>query len=189
MNNAVCQKCGIGCKEPCTAIKLLFKIYRELRAEEKTELIKKLRLLLQITDYELADDIRDLAGKIIHRFPELSFIKEFEIRIGYVRSFEAKTSKGREVFAECRKVSGTYQAYLPYDFLITVYEPNMAVLTENQRKIVVYHELKHIEITPKGFSIRPHDIEDFESVLREHGLSWSAFGHDVQDILTGYGDG
>jgi hypothetical protein len=67
--------------------------------------------------------------------------------------------------------------------LITFYDPNVSILTENQRKIVMYHELRHIEMTPKGLTVRPHDIEDFESILREHGLNWNQFGNEVLDIL------
>jgi hypothetical protein len=188
MNNPVCQKCGMNCKEFCMAIKLLLKIYNEKRLEEKTELIRKLRPLLQILDYETADDLRELGEKIINRFPEFSFIKEFDIKIGYIRAYESKNSKGRPMFAECRKISGSYQAYLPFDFLIAFYDPNVIILTENQQKIVMYHELRHIEMTPQGFTIRPHDIEDFENILREHGLNWNQFGNEIPDILAG-GDG
>jgi predicted metallopeptidase len=188
MNNAVCKKCGKECELPCVALRLLLKIYAEQRNNEKTELIKKLRPLLEILDYETADDLRELGEKIINRFPELSFIKEFGIKIGYIRAYESKTSKGRATFADCRKVSGSYQAYLPFDFLITFYDPNVAILTENQRKIVMYHELRHIEMTPKGLTVRPHDIEDFESILKEHGLNWNQFGNEVPDILSGGGD-
>jgi predicted metallopeptidase len=183
LDNAVCKKCGNGCEEPCVAIKLLLKIYKEKRTEEKTELIKQLRPLLRILDYETADDLRELGEKVINRFPELSFIKEFDIKIGYIRAYESKTSKGRVTFADCRKVNGPYQAYLPFDFIITFYDPNVAILTENQRKIVMYHELRHIEMTPKGLTVRPHDIEDFESILKEHGLNWNQFGNEVPDIL------
>jgi hypothetical protein len=74
---------------------------------------------------------------------------------------------------------------LPYDFLITFYDPCVAVLTTNQKKLVMYHELRHIEITQKGFGVRPHDIEDFEEILHSFGLKWNAFGNDVPDILAG----
>lgn len=167
------------------AMKLLLKIYNEKRTEEKTELIKKLRPLLNIIDYEPADDLRELAEKIINRFPEFYFLKEFDIKVDYVRSFEAKKSKGRPVCGECRKVTGPYKAYLPYDFVVTFYEPNIDWFTENQRKILMLHELKHIEITERGLTVKPHDTEDWDSILREFGLRWNGYGQDVPDILAG----
>jgi predicted metallopeptidase len=166
------------------ALKFIFKLYKEKRTEEKRAIIAKFRSSLDIIDFESAQDLQKLGETIIGRFVELSFIKSFDIKIGYVRSYEAKMGKGRAIFADCRKVNGPYQAYLPFDFIITFYEPNVMILSENQRKIVMYHELRHIEMTPKGLTVRPHDIEDFESILREHGLNWKQLGNEVPDILT-----
>jgi predicted metallopeptidase len=188
VNSAICQKCGRGCDDPCMALKFLFKLYKEKRTEEKREIIAKFRSALDIIDFEPAEDLQKLGEAIINRFVELSFIKNFDIKIGYIRAYESKTNKGRATFADCRKVTGSYQAYLPFDFLITFYDPNVIILTENQRKIVMYHELRHIEMTPKGLTVRPHDIEDFESILKEHGLNWNQFGNEVPDILSGGGD-
>jgi len=184
-NIAVCIKCGKGCQEPCLALKLLFSVYRKERIEEKREYLKSLRKFLDLLDYEPAGDIKELAEKIINAKPELAFIHECEIKIGYVMAYESKKRQGRSVYADCRKINGSYLAYLPYDILITVYEPNISWLTENQRKIVIYHELRHIDVNERGITVKPHDIEDFESILREHGLGWSQPGNDVIDILAG----
>jgi predicted metallopeptidase len=186
----LCTRCGKGCgkDESCLALDDLYKLYEVKRKEEKRELLSELRSQLKLVDYEPADDIRELAEKLIIKKPELNFINEFGITIGYARAYEGKKSKGRATFADCRKLNGSYLAYLPYDFLITVYDPNMAILSDNQQKIVVYHELRHIGINQHGLYVVPHDIEDFESILREYGLNWSEFDNEVTDILGGEGD-
>ena len=96
-----------------------------------------------------------------------------------------KKKDGKIVAADCRKVTSAYTAYLPFDFVVTFYEPNMSYMTDNQRKVLMLHELKHIGVGPKGLRIEPHDIEDFDSILTRYGLRWNGFGNDVTDILAG----
>ena len=103
-------ECGKECEFPCEALSALFKVYADLRTEEKTELIRKLRAELNIIDFEVADDLQLLGEKIIQAMPELYVIRDFDAKIGYVRSYEAKRDKGRQVNADCRKVIGTYTA-------------------------------------------------------------------------------
>jgi predicted metallopeptidase len=178
MNIRLCKECGQGCDKDfqCHPLKTLYKVYQEKRVEEKRTIIQRLREKLQLVDYELAPDIEKLAKKIIKKFSRLHFINGYDIKIGYVRSYENKNKNGRATFAECRKVTPPYSAYLPYDFIITVYEPNMAWLSDNQKKIVVYHELRHIGMGRSGFIVNPHDTEDFNSILAALGLYWSEPG-------------
>ncbi len=185
----ICEKCGQECEVPCAAAEELYKIYDSLRTEEKTEIIKELRNELGIADYEVADDLRELAEKVITARPELSIIRDYDIKVAYVRSYEAKRDKGKVVNADCRKVNGTYTAYLPYDFIITFYEPNMYYMTENQQKVLMLHELKHIGIGERGLKIENHDIEDFADILTAYGLVWNGINKDIEDILAGGDDG
>lgn len=179
----ICKDCAVDCQETCAAIYKLNEIYKEFRTEEKTQLIRQLRKELNIKDYEVSDDLRDLGEKIINKFPELHFINSYKISIGYVKSYAAKTQKGKIINAECTKVSGTWTAYLPYDFVITFYEPNIYHMTENQRKVLMLHELKHIAVGEKGLTIDPHDIEDFKSIVISFGLDWNGFNQEIPDIL------
>jgi hypothetical protein len=162
----------------------LEKLYADLRDDEKQRLIKDLRKELEITDYEVADDLRTLGENIINVMPELHIIKDYDVKIGYVRSYEAKKDKGRQINADCRKVNGTYTAYLPFDFIVTFYEPNVYHMTENQKKILMLHELRHIGIGERGFRLENHDIEDFTNILTRFGIDWSGFNQEVPDILA-----
>lgn len=193
---SICRNCTIECETPwctvsslCAAKEELHKIYNDLRIKEKTELIKELRNKLDIVDYEVAEDLRDLAEEVIAKRPELGIIHDFNIRIAYLRSYEAKQAKGRRVNADCQKVSGAYTAFLPYDFIITFYEPNMNYMNENQIKILMLHELKHIGIGERGLRIENHDIEDFADILAHYGLDWDDLDKEVPDILDGGDNG
>lgn len=180
----ICKKCGKECEVFCVAIKLLIKLYQEERLEEKRELLKKLRAGLSLIDWEVSEELEQLGQKLIERKPELSIIRDFELRVGFVFTYERKKVDGKIRFADCRKVTGPYQAYLPFNFLVTLYVDSQ-MLTANQKKVLMYHELKHITVGPKGPTLRPHDIEDWEDILRAYGLDWNDIGNEVPDILAG----
>jgi len=185
MADGICKQCGLKCDLPCPPLNLLTNIYNEQRLQEKKELIANLRKELNIRDAEPAEDLRELAEKVIKAMPELHYILDYDIKVGYIRSYESKKG-AKTVFADCRKLTTVYQAYLPYDFLITFYDNEASILTENQQKILMLHELKHIEMGEHGLKIRLHDIEDFHSILGRYGINWNEFqNNDVPDILEG----
>ena len=173
----------------CNGLKALNRICAEQHESNKRELTREYAIELGVIEYEVSEELRQLGEKVIAGMPELYYISEFGIKVGYVLSYEAKKKDGKSIAADCRKVTGTYTAFLPFDFVVTFYHPNMSYMTENQQKILMLHELKHIGVGPKGLRIEPHDIEDFESILSRYGLRWNEFNHDVPDILGGGNDG
>lgn len=181
-----CEGCILinQCELPCKAYTNLFGIYRAETKKVKQELLKQLRKDLNIVDAEPSKNLEKLGNKIIDKFNDLHFIKNYEIKIGYVLAYQRPP--GTKIkYAECRKVLLQYQAYLPYDFVITFYEPNTSMLNENQQKILMYHELRHIGVGEKGLKIELHDIEDFGNILQQYGLDWNSLDKEVPDILEG----
>ncbi len=186
MISPVCKTCGQKCEEiPCAALRMLHRTYQELKTEDKRDIIKRLRKDLALVDCEVADDLEELGNRVITVMPELYVIREYDVKIGYVRSYERKTGKGKEILADCRKVTGTYTAYLPFDFVVTFYETNTYHMSDNQKKILMLHELRHIGIGDRGLKIEPHDVEDFKDILLRFGMDWNGFNQDVPDILAG----
>lgn len=181
--SGICKDCPRDCDGFCSAKAELQAIYDQMRTGQKCGVIKRLREDLQITDAEISPELKALAKKLISKLPELRELGELDVKIGYVLSYERKTGSGRAVFADCRKVSVIYGAYLPFDFIVTFYEPNISELSENQLKILMWHELKHIGIGEKGFRIEPHDIEDFYDITDAHSTRWNEAGHETADIL------
>jgi len=189
LNNRLCSWCGKGCYKPCEPLQYILQAYDRQRTEDKKELLKILRNDIEIIDYEPSPEYVELGNMVIDKIEELSYIRDFEIKIGYVVSNEAKTKDGRIVYADCRKVTGPYRAFIPYDFIITFYEPNMDLLSDNQKKVVMWHELRHTGISTKGMKLQPHEIEDFESIAERLGIKCLDMGRDVIDILEGDNDG
>lgn len=162
------------CETICPPLIELRRIKRELHKKETREIIQDLRKLLNTRDAETADDLKELAESVIDEHPnELGFIRDMEIEVGYVRSYQRKTKDGCIVYADTEKTKHRYTAFLPFDFVITFYEPNVAMFNDEQKRILMWHELKHIGIGEKGFRVMPHDIEDFFSIIEKHGLRWA----------------
>lgn len=177
----VCANCihNEHCELPCAAVEQLFRLSREQHKKETKRIIQELRELLNLKDCEPADDLKDLADGVIDEHQdELGFIKDMEIEVGYVRSYQRKIKDGQIIYADTEKTKHKYTAYLPFDFVITFYEPNVAMLNDEQIRILMWHELRHIGIGEKGLKVMPHEIEDFFSIIDKHGVHWNDFNND-----------
>ena len=66
-----------------------------------------------------------------------------------------------------------------------------ARLTENQLKVLLWHEHLHIGLNDTDgelvYRIAPHDIEEFDPIIRRFGPYWANFGADIPDITEGGG--
>jgi len=185
-----CATCAVHsyCKNAevqCAAIKALYEIGNTQFTEEKAQLIREYAKALGIIEYEVSPELESMGTQVIDKMPELSIIKDLEVKVGYVLSQYPKRKDGKIICGECRKVTGVFTAFLPFDFIVTFYEPNIYYMTENQKKLLMLHELKHIGVGQKGIRVEPHDIEDFSSMLQRYGLRWNGFQVDVPDILAG----
>ena len=117
--------------------------------------------------------MQTLAEEVIKSESELNFITAFNIRISYVRCFKNKVANNKLIYADCCTVSEKYQAYLPFDFIITFYDRNCQYLNDDQIRILMLHELLHIDIGQRGFCVKPHDVEDFDMIIKKYGLHWT----------------
>ena len=121
-----------------------------------------------------------LAKKVIKETPELAYIKESGVRIAFLACDVEKKKGGSIVYGDCKKVDPRYKWCCPFDFLITIYEPNVALFDRQQIEILLRHEMRHIGINPDGvdeaFTLVNHDIEDFRSIIDDYGLDWAYTG-------------
>ena len=116
----------------------------------------------------------------------LDDIRQSEATIIYLSSDKEKKSKGKTVFAECEKINSKYKWAIPCDFTITVYEPNVIALTEDQIRILIFHELLHVGIEymndgSEKYSVKPHDVEEFRAIIDRFGIDWSLPEWEVAD--------
>lgn len=87
---------------------------------------------------------------------------------------EKKAGSSKKVLGDCGIVPEKWKPFCPYDFAITIYEPNCCGLSEQQMRTVMRHEMLHVGINEKGKPfVRPHDIEDFWEIIESEGLHWA----------------
>ena len=139
--------------------------------------------------YEFSPEYEELGLAVINAMPELWPVADSGVRIGFLRSFKEKKKGRKRVLGECIMLPELYSSLLHYDFFIVIYELNAAGLTMNQKKILMWHELKHVGISEKDgepvYIVNPHDLEEFDTIMDRAGLRWSEPGAEVPDILAG----
>lgn len=125
---------------------------------------------------EIREEYARIGQDLIDTEPSLAHIKESQATIVYLSSEHEKKSGGKIVFGECEKVPQKWKWAVPCDFTITIYEPNVERFTDEQMRILIFHELLHVVITKDGneesYSVKPHDVEDFREIIERFGLDW-----------------
>lgn len=124
------------------------------------------------------EEYAQIGADLIETEDALIDIKNSGATIVYLLSWVRKTSEGKAVFAQCERVPEKYKWGIPCDYTITVFEQNVADLSDEQMRILLFHELLHIKIAFKedgteAFGINPHDLSDFKLIVDRFGTDWS----------------
>ena len=126
-------------------------------------------MLNQNTEYA------EIGQRLISNLSEFEDIKD--VTVAYLSSEKAKKRNGKIICGECVKVAPNYSWCCPYDFMIIIYDQNIAGFNEYQLETLIRHELHHIgvEQTSRGerYYIVPHDIEEFYEIIKDCGYDWS----------------
>jgi hypothetical protein len=140
------------------------------------------------TQFDPAEEVEKIAKKLIPKYHS----HLANCKIAYLFKNKKIKSKGREVVATAEKISKKQHALSGYHFLITTSYPTWKELSDKQRLAVVDHELEHCFVEdddktgePK-YSILPHDVEEFGSIIKRHGLYTTnlvRIGRVVEDAL------
>lgn len=138
----------------------------------------------------LNDEYSEIAQALIDSEDVLEYIRESQVSIVYLSSDLKKMDNGRIVHAQCEKVADKYKWGIPADYMITVYEPNVLGFTDEQMKILLFHELLHIHIEyqdgEEKYTTNPHDLEDFKYIIDRFGTDWSRVtGEEKTDFSFG----
>ena len=124
----------------------------------------------------LNEEYAMIAQELIDTEPVLEYIKNSQVSIAYLGSEHKKVENSKIIHAQCEKVQEKYKWGIPADFTITVFEPNVRGFSDEQMKILIFHELLHIHIRyqdgEEKYSINPHDIEDFRYIIDRFGSHW-----------------
>lgn len=127
----------------------------------------------------LNEHFRKIAEELIDQEPELFQLKRSKARIAYLESDAPKKSGDFATLGECEKVQSKNQWAMAYDYTITVYTKNTEHMDQDQLRVLIFHELLHIEILydpetgGETYGIRKHDLQDFKTVVDRYGVDWA----------------
>ena len=127
----------------------------------------------------------EIAAELIDKEKALWEIKNSHVSIIYLSSCAEKSHKGNLVYGLTEKVQEKYKWGIPCDFTITIFEPNVAGFSEDQFKILLFHELLHIGIEFKDgdeevYYTKSHDLEDFKLIIDRYGTDWAYTDLDLE---------
>ncbi len=93
-------------------------------------------------------------------------------RIGFLFRSESGKSQGKSVIGKAQKVSSQMEVLLDLDFIIWISKPDWLALDTAGREALLHHEFCHCEEDTEAdeWKIIAHDVEEFRSVIRAHGL-------------------
>ena len=124
---------------------------------------------------ELADEYKNIAQKLINKYPE--YFENFEIdKILFLK----ETSKSPKKYAEVKKVAAPYTFMTSMKFIMTIYEPCIVSMTDAQIHLLIMHELMHID--DDFVKLKKHDLEDFKILISKYGANWD-IDPNLEDIL------
>lgn len=119
------------------------------------------------------EDYQKIANELIATRPELEDLRNSDVTIICLASDQEKKSNGKLIFGQTEKIADKYKWGIPCDFTITIFDPNVAYWTADQMKVLMLHELLHVGVDGDRLYIRPHDLEDFKSIIAEYGVDWA----------------
>lgn len=132
---------------------------------------------------KISEYYQKMGEELIENHPQLvnlySFVKADRIKIIYLESDRQKKNTLGVVQADCEKIPDSKRWAIDADFVVTVYTQNVVRFTEEQKKVLMLHELMHIgvETNDKGNLKKymvPHSVQDFFYILKTYGLDWDS---------------
>ena len=126
---------------------------------------------------QVNEEYAKIGAELIATEDALIDVRNSQATIVYLSSDFAKTDKGRLVLGQCERVQEKYKWGIPADFTITLFYPNVCDKSDEAIRRIIFHELLHVGIDFKNdgseaYSVRPHDIEEFRTIIDRYGLDW-----------------
>ena len=80
-------------------------------------------------------------------------------------------SGGMEL-AKATIINGMHEKFYGLDFVIVVYKIVWEAATDEEKVILIDHELSHCGCSGKCF-VRGHDYAEFKRIIEDHGIDWA----------------
>lgn len=135
-------------------------------------------------DLEMSTEIFKLVAKFEDSFGH--------INPGHILPVMVSEVKDPPAYAEVRKVPMYMRTVSPYRVAMMFYEENFADLPLNVKRMVIVHELEHIQPHPKmesEYTLKKHDVQDWTTMVNLLGPNWASkmedYDIDISRIESG----
>ena len=132
--------------------------------------------------WSVDDEVIEMAQDLIEQYhPMLT-----DARIAIVFRDEAPSSKGRLTLGVASIINSKWRPLLndKFDFLIWLAHDQWTMMDKRKRRALLDHELCHCIFGKNGWTIRPHDIEEFHCIIQRHGL-WNEDAQQMALAIQG----
>ena len=120
-----------------------------------------------------------IGEELINEMPELAILRSSQVTIAYLVSDQfKKEGKIKPVYAETELIPEKFKWGIRADFAITIYEPNAAIFSHEQKKILIFQQLLKIGVEfnenngTEKYSLREYDVNDFSIIIKKYGATW-----------------
>ena len=125
----------------------------------------------KVKTFEKSDELQQLGEKVI----DTQKIDIYPSKICYLLVYPhiSKTVAGK-----CVKSGKELKFFTNFDYLIEISGELWDALDEKTRAILIEHELLHVLPTSNDktgdweFKLRDHNVQDFASIIKKHGIDW-----------------
>ena len=121
--------------------------------------------------YELSDDLEVLAKQVI--VDKAMALDPAKIKYVKVYPYINRKTAGR-----CMIANPMTKLFGECDYVVQMSGELWDKLDEDRQKILMWHELMHVfpvqnqKTGDWDFKIRDHDVKDFYTIIKEHGVDW-----------------
>ena len=107
-----------------------------------------------------------------------------EASVAFMFRQPAPASNGKVTLGQAEKVNAEWQALgIDHDFIIWLSLDHYQSMDEHQRRALIHHELMHCDFDQdEKASIRPHDFEEFDKIIRLYGF-WQPNGNSTVEAV------
>jgi len=121
-------------------------------------------------EFIVSEELKELAEEII----KTEKIDIGNANIGYLL---VSPNISKTVAGKCKRTGPEFKYFVSFDYLIEISEDVWQALDNEQKRILVFHELMHVlvVINKAGdymYKLKSHDVEDFSKLIKLYGTDW-----------------